>query len=303
MKFKKLVINENANILEALSKLNSIRDVSKLVLFVEDNNNKIIGSLSDGDIRRSLIINKDLYKKVGFICNRDFVHKNDSNEITGLNEILNKNIKILPILSKEKKLEKILDLEISNAVLPLECVIMAGGRGKRLSPLTDNVPKPMLKINGKPIIEHTIDNLKSFGIKKFYISVNYLKDQIINYFGDGSSKEIEIEYINEESPLGTAGSLSLIKKIDTELLLLINGDVLTNLNFEKMFLNIKESNSSMIVASKEYKVDIPYAIFEESNKKVSSFKENPHIYIIQMQEFIFLKVILLKIFHTILFII
>jgi dTDP-glucose pyrophosphorylase len=275
MKFKKLVINENANILEALSKLNLIRDVSKLVLFVEDNNNKIIGSLSDGDIRRSLIINKDLNKKIGSICNRDFVHKNASNEITGLNEILNKNIKILPILTKEKKLEKILDLEISNAVLPMECVIMAGGRGKRLSPLTDNVPKPMLKINGKPIIEHTIDNLKSFGIKKFYISVNYLKDQIINYFGDGSSKEIEIEYINEESPLGTAGSLSLIKKIDTELLLLINGDVLTNLNFEKMFLNIKASNSSMIVASKEYKVDIPYAIFEESNKKVFSFKEKP----------------------------
>ena len=152
---------------------------------------------------------------------------------------------------------------------------MAGGRGKRLSPLTDNVPKPMLKINGKPIIEHTIDNLKSFGIKKFYISVNYLKNQIINYFGDGSSKEIEIEYINEESPLGTAGSLSLINKIDTELLLLINGDVLTNLNFEKMFLNIKASHSSMIVASKEYKVDIPYAIFEESNNKVSSFKEKP----------------------------
>ena len=106
MRVKKLVINENANILEALSKLNSIRDLSKLVLFVEDNNNKIIGSLSDGDIRRSLIINKDLYKKVGFICNRDFVHKNDSNEITGLNEILNKNIKILPILSKEKKTRK-----------------------------------------------------------------------------------------------------------------------------------------------------------------------------------------------------
>ena len=102
MKFKKLVINENANILEALSKLNSIRDVSKLVLFVEDNNNKIIGSLSDGDIRRSLIINKDLYKKVGFICNRDFVHKNDSNEITGLNEILNKNIRFYQYFQKKK---------------------------------------------------------------------------------------------------------------------------------------------------------------------------------------------------------
>jgi len=271
----KLVINENANILEALSKLNSIRDVSKLVLFVEDNSNKIIGSLSDGDIRRSLIINKDLYKNVGSICNRDFIYKIDSNEITGLNKFLNKDIKILPLLSKQKKLTKIIDLKVTKAVIPMECVIMAGGRGKRLSPLTDFVPKPMLKVNGKPIIEHTIDHLKSFGINKFYISVNYLKNQIIDYFGDGSSREIEIEYVNEESPLGTAGSLSLIKKINTEFLLLINGDVLTNLNFEKMFLDIKASDSSMIVASKEYKVDIPYAIFEESNKKVLSFKEKP----------------------------
>jgi dTDP-glucose pyrophosphorylase len=275
MKIKQLIINESANILEALGKLNSLRDISRLVLFVENDNNEVMGSLSDGDIRRSLIIDKDLYKKVGSICNRDFIHKNDSNEITGLNEILHKDIKILPLLSKEKKIIKIIDLKITKAIIPMECVIMAGGRGKRLSPLTDAVPKPMLKIKGKPIIEYTIDYLKSFGIKKFYISVNYLKNQIIDYFGDGSSKEIEIEYIHEETPLGTAGSLSLIKKINTKFLLLINGDILTNLDFEKMFLNIKESNLSMIAASKEYKVDIPYAIFEESNKKVSSFKEKP----------------------------
>lgn len=277
MKFKKIVINENKTILDALGVLNSIPEnyISRLILFVSSSKNEIIGSLSDGDIRRSLIINKDLYQTVGSICNRDFIYRSYSKEITGLSDILNKDIKILPLLSNEKKLIKILDLVVTKAVIPMECVIMAGGRGKRLSPITDNIPKPMLKINGKPIIEYTIEHLKSFGIKKFYISVNYLKNQIIDYFGDGSSRGIEIEYIKEESPLGTAGSLSLIKKINTEFLLLINGDVITNLNFEKMFLQIKKSNASMIVASKEYKVDIPYAIFEESKNKVSSFKEKP----------------------------
>jgi len=154
-------------------------------------------------------------------------------------------------------------------------MIMAGGRGKRLSPLTDTIPKPMLSLGDKPIIEHNIDRLISFGIKKIYISVKFLGEQIQEYFGDGSKKGIEIEYIWENKPLGTAGALSLVENFKTDKVLLMNSDLFTNIDFEDLYLDMIENNSEMVVASTEYKVDVPYAVFETDGKDVVDFKEKP----------------------------
>ena len=195
------LIDQNETILEALKKLGSIRNLSRLILFVKNNKNKILGTVTDGDIRRSLIKHNDLKKKIGEICNRDFVYiTNTDVYIDFKKEYLNKNIKILPVLNNEMHLVDIIDLKKVESNLPLECVIMAGGRGKRLSPLTDKIPKPMLMLGSKPIIEHNIDRLIKFGIKKIYISVNYLSNIIKDYFGDGSSKGIEIHYIEGSKP-------------------------------------------------------------------------------------------------------
>ena len=161
---------------------------------------------------------------------------------------------ILPVLDKNKKIVRILDLEKIKSILPLECVIMAGGRGKRLSPLTDNVPKPMLPLNGKPILEYNIDRLIQFGIKKIYISVKYLGEKIQEYFGDGSQKGIIIEYIWEKKPLGTGGALSLINEFKTENVLLMNSDLFTDVNFEDFYLSYIKSSADMAVCSTEYKV-------------------------------------------------
>ena len=169
----------------------------------------------------------------------------------------------------------LIDLEYTKAQLPLEAVIMAGGRGKRLSPLTDTIPKPMLRLGDKPIIEHNIDRLISFGIKKIYISVKYLGEQIVNYLGDGSQKGISIEYVWEDEPLGTAGALALINNLSTEHILLMNSDLFTNVNFESLYLKLINESADMAVASTEYKVDIPYAVFETKEGKVTSFKEKP----------------------------
>jgi len=270
-----ILINKNCTILEALEKLNAIRDVSRLILFVEDEDKKVIGSLTDGDIRRALARNKDLNERVDTVCFRDFVYVEHGYSFLNLNDYRNKNLKILPVLNKEKHYVKMLDLEKVVAQLPMECMIMAGGRGKRLSPLTDKCPKPMLPLGSKPIIEHNIDRLISFGIEKIYISIKYLGEQIKEYFGDGSSKGITIEYITENEPLGTAGALSLVEQFQSDHVLLMNGDLFTNVDFEELFETLITSNAEMAVASTEYKVDIPYAVFETDGNNVQEFREKP----------------------------
>jgi dTDP-glucose pyrophosphorylase len=272
-----LLIHKDNTILQALEKLNTIRDVSRLMLFVNDDNNSIIGSLTDGDIRRSLLNHADVYKKVGEVCFRDFVFEYDKKGFLDLKSYRKNDIKILPILDQQKRFLRILDLDKMKAVLPIECVIMAGGRGKRLSPLTDTIPKPMLLLGGKPIIEHNIDKLISFGIKKIYISVKYLGQQIVDYFGDGKSKGIEIEYVWEDDSLGTAGALSLINNFKTDHILLMNSDLFSDANIEELYIKLIQKNADMIVATIPYSVDIPYAIMELDNDLITSFKEKPKL--------------------------
>ena len=270
-----ILINKEKTIYDALKRLNEITNISRLILFVTDNNDRIIGSLTDGDIRRSLILDTNIRKKIEDVCRKDFFFEYDSNSYIDLNKYRNKDIIILPILNKRKNLVDLIDLEKIKSKLPVECMIMAGGKGKRLSPLTNSVPKPMLKLGGIPIIEHNINNLISHGIKKIYISLNYLGSQIEEYFGDGSSKGISIEYIWEDKFLGTAGALSLVKEFKSDNILLMNSDLFTNVNFEDLFLKLTQSNADMAISSTNYKVDIPFAIFETKQDKIISFKEKP----------------------------
>ncbi len=267
----------NETIYNALKKLSTVTDVSKLILFVIDNKRKVIGSLTDGDIRRSLIINKNLNERTEKICNKNFKYILNSTKFVDLNKLKKKNqsVKIIPVLDSKKELVDIIDLSKVKSILPVDAFIMAGGRGKRLSPLTDKCPKPMLEIAGKPIIEHIIDNLISYGVKNIYISLNYKGEIIKEYFGDGSKKKINIYYLNENIPLGTAGSLSLVKEFENDKFILINGDLFTNINFEKMFLEMEDKKSKMVVATKDYRVDVPYAILETNMNKVVSFREKP----------------------------
>ncbi len=275
MKNENFIISESSTIIEALSRLNSMRDVSRLILFVTSDNGSVIGSLTDGDIRRSLASDENLHKQVGEICFREFQFKFDSKGFIELDSLRKNNIKMLPLLNADLSLSRVIDLDKTESILPVECMIMAGGRGKRLSPLTDTVPKPMLPLGGIPIIEHNINRLIAFGIKKIYISVKYLGEQLEEHFGDGSSRGIEIKYIWEDKALGTAGALALVDKYDTEHVLLMNSDLFTNANFEEMYINLINENAEMVVASTEYKIDVPYAVFESDGYEVKAFKEKP----------------------------
>ena len=275
MDLESIIIDKGKTIVDALEKLNSIRQVSHLILFVQDEQKSIIGSLTDGDIRRSLISDGNINKRIEEVCNESFVFEYEREGFLELHKHRKNNIKILPILSQSRHLVRIIDLTRTSAILPLECMLMAGGRGKRLSPLTDSKPKPMLPLGDKPIIEHNIDRLISFGIKKIYISVKYLGEQIEEYFGDGSSKGIEIKYIWEDKPLGTAGALSLVSNFSTDHVLLMNSDLFTNVDFEDLYLSLLDEKADMIVSSTEYKVDVPYAVFDTQKSQVKGFKEKP----------------------------
>ena len=270
-----ILIHKSKNLVEGLQCLNELRNLSRLILFVVDDNEKVIGSVTDGDIRRSIIAEQNLQKTLGEIANPDFKRLYQKDTYQSFEKYRKSDIKILPILNQEGKMVDLIDLEYTKAQLPLEAVIMAGGRGKRLSPLTDTIPKPMLRLGDKPIIEHNIDRLISFGIKKIYISVKYLGEQIVNYLGDGSQKGISIEYVWEDEPLGTAGALALINNLSTEHILLMNSDLFTNVNFETLYLKLINEGADMAVASTEYKVDIPYAVFETEEGRVTNFKEKP----------------------------
>jgi NDP-sugar pyrophosphorylase family protein len=159
--------------------------------------------------------------------------------------------------------------------LPVDAVIMAGGQGQRLRPLTENTPKPLLKVGGTPIIERNIDRLAMYGIDDISISVNYLGEQLESHFGNGSAKGIRMQYIWETEPLGTIGAISKVDNFTNDHILVMNSDLLTNIDFEDFFHDFIQNKADFSVLSLPYKVDVPYAVLETDNGQIKSLKEKP----------------------------
>ncbi len=266
-------IQEHLNIIEAIKKINEL--TGNLTLLVLDGDNKLVGTLTDGDIRRGFISGLTLDNPISNFMTKNFHTVQNGFSVQDLKHARSIGVKLLPVLDNKREVIKVYDLRKQKSILPLECMIMAGGRGERLRPLTNSKPKPMLPLGSKPIIEHNIDRLISFGIEKIYISIKYLGQQIVDYLGDGSSKGITIEYIWEERPLGTAGALSLVERFDTDYILLMNSDLFTNTDFEALYLNVVNNNASLGVATVPYTTKIPYGIFTTKENRVTGLKEKP----------------------------
>ena len=273
--FKLNIIKEDATIQNALENLNN--GALKQTLFVVDNNDSLIGTLTDGDIRRALLLGELINKPISTAINKDCLYLYE-NSLTPEDYIKCKKfkLKIIPIVNREsKKIKQLIQLEDFFNFLPIQAVIMAGGKGMRLRPLTEKIPKPMLKIGGKPILEYNIDRLSKFGIQNINISLNYLGEVISNYFKDGSDRFIQINYTTETKPLGTIGALKLIKNISSDIILVMNSDLLTNIDYGEMYNQFLKDNSDMIMATTSYKVKIPYAVLKTNGNEVSSFIEKP----------------------------
>jgi len=273
MDFSKNIISHSASVIEAMKKLNEVP--GSLTLFVVNEHHQLVGTLTDGDIRRGFISGLTLEDNVVKFMLSHFHKVNNGFTVYDFKQARDKGIRLLPVLDDAGKIVKVYDLKKRKSILPLECMIMAGGRGERLRPLTDKTPKPMLPLGNKPIIEHNIDRLISFGIEKIYISVKYLGQQIVDYLGDGSSKGISIEYVWEDQPLGTAGALSLVKKFNAKHILLMNSDLFTDADFEDLYLNTLQNNAVMGVATVPYTTKVPYGIFTTSENNITGLEEKP----------------------------
>jgi NDP-sugar pyrophosphorylase family protein len=178
-------------------------------------------------------------------------------------------------VNDDNKIIDIINIGNYKSLLPLDVVIMAGGEGIRLRPLTLTVPKPLLKIGDKPIVEYTVDRLREFGVFNFVFCVRYLGEQIAEYFSDGKQKGIDIKYVWEKDALGTIGSVRLVEHFNHDYVLIANSDLLTNIDFEDMHRELMDNEGDMIVATAPYQINIPYGVVETVGSNIMSLKEKP----------------------------
>lgn len=259
--------------MDALTQLNKTQT---LTLFVVDAARKVVGALTDGDIRRGLINGASLQTEVYSICLKSFRYVDDANNAPKyISELRRLGIRLVPYLSAEGKILKLIDLQKVNGLLPVDAVIMAGGRGERLRPLTDTMPKPLLPLGEKPIVEYNIDRMLSYGIDNITISVRYLGELIKEYFEDGHAKGANIRYVDEDRPLGTLGAVSKIHHFTNDVVLVMNSDLFTNIDLEEFYVHFLESHADMAVASIPYNITVPYAVMQTSNGLVRAFEEKP----------------------------
>jgi dTDP-glucose pyrophosphorylase len=272
--YKEHLILSGSTVKQALVMLNNLSQDA--IMFVVDNEGKLIGSITDGDIRRGMLNNYSVDTLIDKIIqpNPKFIKKGDYN-IQKIIHYREGDYKIIPVLDDQNCVINVLNFRKVKSYLPIDAVIMAGGRGERLRPLTNLTPKPLLKVGKKAIMEHNLDRLAMFGIDDFWVSLKYLGEQIEQYFGNGKEKNINLEYIWENEPLGTIGSVSQIQNFKHNYVLVTNSDLLTNIDYEQFFLEFIKQNADLAILTIPYQVNIPYAVLETYDGKVRSFKEKP----------------------------
>lgn len=272
--FKKHLISRTASLKEALQKLNDL--AADAILFIVDGEGRLIGSLTDGDVRRGFLKGLTLESPiVEFSRTEPKALQRNNYTIDQVIRYRNNNFKIIPVIDETRRIVNIVNFRILKSYLPIDAVIMAGGRGERLRPLTDTVPKPMLPLGDKPIIRYNLDRLISYGIDDIWISIRYLGEQIKQYLGDGSKDGVRIQYVHEQEPLGTIGAVRQINEISHPYVLVSNSDLLTNLDYEDFFIDFLQKDAALSVVTIPYTVNIPYAVLETVNGHVRSFKEKP----------------------------
>lgn len=272
--YKEHLIRSGSLIREALVRLDKLAEDA--IVFVVDNEEKLIGALTDGDIRRGLIRGVGIDEPVNKVIqgNPRFFRKEEYT-IQQVIDFRDSFFRIIPVLDSTDKIINVINFREIRSYLPVDAIVMAGGKGQRLMPLTATTPKPLLKVGDKAIIEHNIDRLALYGIDDFWVSLNYLGEQVENYFNTRPYGNITIEYVWEDKPLGTIGAVSKIENFKHDYILLTNSDILTNLDYEHFFLDFVNNNADLAVVTIPYQVNIPYAVLETNNGNIINFKEKP----------------------------
>lgn len=275
MKLDLWTISPEATIINALEAIEKVPARDRII-FVVDHKNGLVGTLTDGDIRRALLKGSSLHDPVKDVMRSDFYYlEKEKHDIVKFDHIREKGINLVPIVDADHQIDRLINLSKVRSLLPLHAVLMAGGEGKRLHPLTKKHPKPLLRIGGKPIIEYGVELLIRYGIKKITVAIRYLGDQIRGFLGNGDRYGCDIEYVEEEDALGTMGALEMIDQFAEDHILVMNSDIVTTIDLEAFFTNYMYENALMGVATVPYEVKIPYAVLEIDESEISGLKEKP----------------------------
>jgi len=273
--WRNILISPSSSIHDAIIAID--KEALRLALVVDEKNH-LLGTVTDGDIRRALLNQKSLSDPVSLVMNAHpkVVDLNTSKEailvLMEKNNLLSIPIVENGVLVGLETLQQIVKRkQYDNPVF-----LMAGGFGTRLRPLTDNCPKPLLKIGNKPILQTILESFIAAGFHQFYISTHYMSEMIMDYFGDGSKWGVDIHYIYEDVPLGTGGALGLLPKSLPDLpIILMNGDVLTKVDFEQLLKYHNEHNPVSTMCVREYEYQVPYGVIESNGHKIISMVEKP----------------------------
>ncbi len=260
--------------------LRVVDDASLKLALVVDKENKLLGVVTDGDVRRGILEGVPLHDPVSMIMNGSPQTASVNDDTDFLKTFMrNQGIDHLPVLDIEGHvvgLELLSEL-LTSEPLPGCVVLMAGGLGSRLHPLTSDCPKPLLPIGEKPLLETIIREMCTQGFQRFYITINYLGEKVRDYFGDGSSLGVEICYIEEESRLGTAGALSLLPTEEEHPIVIVNGDVLTKLNFRHLLQFHHESRARATMCVSHYDFTVPYGVARVRDRQLVAIDEKPEL--------------------------
>ena len=268
-------ISQDITLLEALERINSVAP-EPLVLFVLDANKRMVGTLTDGDSRRALIAGASVNDKVERIMHRNFNYMKVE-DIDNVKEIKRQKelmMKLVPILDEDHHIMDIINLEKYKTRLPIDAVMMAGGQGARLRPLTEKTPKPLLPVGDKAIIDHNVDRLINYGVQHISVTVNYLKEQIEEHYREPRNG-VNIQTVREPKFLGTIGSIKFVPTFYNDTVLVMNSDVFTNIDYEDFFLHFLQHDAEMSVAAIPYNVSIPYGILDLDGRNIQGLLEKP----------------------------
>jgi len=278
-RLQKVIISPQVSIMEAIPLLDT---AGMGLLLLCEGDRRLVGVLTDGDIRRAILNEVSFEESSILIASRNPLvasrRVSPSEALHLMDHSRDFLVNHLPLVDADGRVVDLLlrsDL-ISEDQTAVSAVIMAGGSGKRLRPLTEKVPKPMLSVGGRPLMEQIIAQLRKAGIQQIAITTHYKPEKIAAHFGDGSNFGVRLNYVNEDRPLGTAGALGLMEKPNTSLLV-INGDILTQMNFRAMLAYHQKHKADLTVAVRKYDLKVPYGVIESDGAFVRELVEKPSL--------------------------
>lgn len=273
-RWREVVVRASTPLLDAIAVLDA---TALQILMVVDDEGRLVGTVTDGDVRRGILAQRPLDGPVA-----DVMYAAPTTRPVGVSRdearraMRHAKVRQLPLLDDDGKpaglelLDDGVTRERPNAV-----VIMAGGLGTRLRPLTEGMPKPLLRVGGRPLLETIIEAFAEHGFHRFHLSVNYRADQVEAHFGDGRRLGVAISYLREDEFLGTAGALSLLPEVPDAAVVVMNGDILTRVDFGQLVEFHERTGADMTMCVREYDVEVPYGVVEVDGERVTSIIEKP----------------------------